>query len=88
MAGSQLRKTQILTMKLGTFLSDKPLTERSRQGFEDDWLFPPFGPQCTSFASRLEDELDVYAVLHLLLKCSVDPEPTNTFKQNLEEVKR
>jgi hypothetical protein len=55
---------------LGTFLSDKPLTERSQEGFEDDWLFPPFGPQSTSFTSRLDDELDVYAVLHLLLKSS------------------
>ena len=55
---------------LGTFLSDKPITERSRQGFKEDWLFPPFGPQSTSFTSRLEDELDVYAVLHLLLKSS------------------
>jgi hypothetical protein len=55
---------------LGTFLSDKPITERTREGFEDGWLFPPFGPHSTSFTSRLEDELDLYAVHHLLHKSS------------------
>lgn len=50
---------------LELFLATDPLDERSLQGFQPEWVFPRDSGQ-TRFTARLEDELELYAILRLL----------------------
>lgn len=67
------RYTQGTIANLALFLADELPDQRSLQGFESDWVFPPFSESETRFTARVEDELDVYAILRLLTSAAAKP---------------
>lgn len=51
---------------LALFLDPSALTERSLDGLDPAWIFPPYELDTERFTTRMADRLDVYAALRLL----------------------